>query len=374
MNFRTLDLNLLRVFDEVMAERNLTRAAHKLSMTQPAVSNALRRLRDALDDELVVRAGHGVEPTPAARQWWPAVRDALAQLRSTFAPGEFAPAESRASFTIAMADATAALLVPSMVSIIESEAPGVSLRVLPLTTRDPRHLLETQDIDLAIGYFPAAIAAIGASEEHEDTVGLFGTEQLYSSDYICVMRRNHPLAAGELTLDAYCGAHHLLVSFSGRPFGFIDEALAALNRRRRVLLTVNQFFTAGMVVANSNLLTVLPAHFLASTGMGYAFETRPMPFQLPKVNVDSIWHGRRATRPGHAWLRETVQRAAARGTTPPYAAVKSGPAAREPGPAEARTAEPEPTKARFEEARAAKAEEGRAPKARAAGPRRTGKT
>jgi len=322
MNFRTLDLNLLRVFDEIMAERNLTRAAHNLAMTQPAVSNALRRLRDALGDELVVRSGHGVEPTPAARQWWPAVREALTQLRNTFAPGEFVAAESRASFTIAMADATAALLVPAMVSIIETEAPGVSLRVLPLTTRDPRKLLETQDIDLAIGYFPAAIASIGSVESQEEALAQFGTEQLYSSDYICVMRRDHPLASVELTLDAYCEAHHLLVSFSGRPVGFVDEALAALNRRRRVVLTVNQFFTAGMVVANSDLLTVLPAHFLASTGMGYAFETRPVPLQLPRVNVDMLWHRRRATRPGHDWLCESVRRAAARGTTPPYAAVK----------------------------------------------------
>ncbi|MFA7667446.1 MAG: LysR family transcriptional regulator [Burkholderiaceae bacterium] len=324
MNFRTLDLNLLRVFDEVMAEKNLTRAARKLSMTQPAVSNALRRLRDALGDELVVRSGHGVEPTPAARQWWPAVRDALDQLRNTFAPGEFDPTESRASFTIAMADATAALLIPSMVSIIESEAPGVTLRVQPLTTRDPRVLLETQDIDLAIGYFPVAIAAIGSSEGQEDSIGQFGTEQLYSSDYICVMRRGHPLASAELTLDAYCQADHLLVSFSGRPFGFIDEALAAHKRRRRVVLTVNQFFTAGMVVANSNLLTVLPGHFLASTGMGYAFETRPMPFQLPRVNIDSVWHSRRAHRPGHDWLRGAIRRSARHGRTPPYAAVGGG--------------------------------------------------
>lgn len=322
MNFRTLDLNLLRVFDEVMAEKNLTRAAEKLAMTQPAVSNALRRLRDALDDPIVVRSGHGVEPTPAARQWWPSVRDALSQLRNTFVPGAFDPAESRASFVIAMADATAALLAPSLVSIIESEAPGVSLRVLPLTTRDPRHLLESQDIDLAIGYFPAAIAAIVSTEGQEDTIGQFGMDQLYSSDYICVMRRGHPLASlEELNLDAYCDAHHLLVSFSGRPFGFVDEALAALQRRRRIVLTVNQFFTAGMVVANSDLLTVLPAHFLASTGMGYAFETRPVPFQLPRVNVDSLWHNRRGHRPGHDWLRAAVKRAARQGSAPPYASV-----------------------------------------------------
>ena len=94
-NFRTLDLNLLRVFDQVMAERNLTRAARNLAMTQPAVSNALNRLRDALGDRLVARSGYGVEPTPRALALWPAVSDALRQLEATLTPGEFAPAEAK---------------------------------------------------------------------------------------------------------------------------------------------------------------------------------------------------------------------------------------------------------------------------------------
>ncbi len=325
MNFRTLDLNLLRVFDEVMSERNLTRAARNLSMTQPAVSNALRRLRDALDDEIVVRAGHGVEPTSAAMQWWPAVREALSQLRNTFAPGDFNPAESRSSFTLAMADATAVLLMPTVVSIIENEAPGVSMRVRPLTTRDPRSLLETENIDLAIGYFPGVIAALAAGDGPDDPGGVFGSERLYSSDYLCVMRRGHPLSGEPLTLERYCAAHHLLVSFSGRPAGFIDEALAALNLKRRIVLTVNQFFTGGMVVANSDLLAVLPAHFIASTGMGHALHTCALPIALQPVNVDAIWHRRRTSRSGHAWLRETVRRAALAGVTPKPASLSQAP-------------------------------------------------
>ena len=310
MNFRTLDLNLLRVFDEIMAERNLTKAARNLAMSQPAVSNALRRLRDALGDELFVRSGYGVEPTAAAQTWWPPVREALSQLRHTFAPANFDPAESRASFTMAMADATASLLIPAMIDIIRQEAPNVSLRVLPLTTRDPRQLLDTQDIDLAAGYFPATIAAVDSAESNEQPGTQFAYQQLYSSDYLCVMRRDHPLSKVELDLEAYCGAAHLLVSFSGRPFGFVDEALAALGCRRRVLLTVNQFFTAGMVVAGSDLLTVLPGHFVASTGMANAMTVRPVPFALPRVNVAALWRRARENRPGHAWLRNSIVRAA----------------------------------------------------------------
>src|SRR6185436_9824171 len=135
-NFRTLDLNLLRVFDQVMAERNLTRAARNLSMTQPAVSNALNRLRDALGDRLVSRSGYGVEPTPRAMALWPAVADALRQLESSITPGEFVASRATSTFTLAMADATATELVPGLVGILEREAPGVSIRTVPLTTRD----------------------------------------------------------------------------------------------------------------------------------------------------------------------------------------------------------------------------------------------
>jgi len=324
MNFRTLDLNLLRVFDEVMAERNITRAAGNLAMTQPAVSNALKRLREALDDELVVRAGYGVEPTPVALSLWPAVREALAQLRAAFTPSSFVPAEANVTFTLAMADATASLLVPPLVAIVEREAPGVLLRVLPLTTRDPRHLLSTQDIDLAVGHLPSAISALSIEEMHPDASPEFGHVRLYSSHYACVMRRDHPLAGKELTLDAYCAAHHLLVSVSGRPYGNVDETLASMGRRRRVVLTVNQFFTAGVVVANSDLLTVLPRHFLASTGTTDKVAVRDMPMELPRVDVEALWLRRRGSRPGHQWLRASIERAAATplrertpGATPP---------------------------------------------------------
>ena len=309
-NFRTLDLNLLRVFDEVMAERNLTRAAANLSMSQPAVSNALRRLRDALHDELLVRAGYGVEPTPRALELWPAVRAALDQLRQSLQPDAFDAAASRDSFVLAMADATAAVLMPPLVRRLEAEAPGVSIRVRPMLTRDPRSLLAAGELDVAIGYFPAAVAAIGTDAMQAGLAGAFEHHRLYDSEYACVMRAGHPLAAGPLDLDHYCEARHLLVSFSGRPFGFVDEALAAIGRRRRVVLTVNQFFTAGQVVASTDLLTVLPRRFVASTGIASRLVVRSLPLEVPSVHVDQLWHHRHTARPAHAWLRATIDAAA----------------------------------------------------------------
>lgn len=304
-NFRTLDLNLLRVFDEVMAERSLTRAAANLSLTQPAVSNALRRLRDALGDDLVRRGRAGMTPTPVALALWPSVREALRSLQSALSPGVFAPASASTAFVLAMADATAATLTPGLVQTLECEAPGVSLRIVPLTTRDPRLLLEEGAADVAVGYFPGVLADLTAREQAGEAVS-FAHQRLYGGEYVCVMRRGHPLASGPLTPGRYCAARHVLVSFAGRPWGFIDEALASLGRQRRVVLTVNQFFTAGRVVTHSNLLTVLPRHFVPQTGMATELVLRELPFEAPPVHVEALWHRRAQHSSAHQWLRQAL--------------------------------------------------------------------
>jgi DNA-binding transcriptional LysR family regulator len=308
-NFRRLDLNLLRVFDEVMAERSLTRAARNLSLTQPAVSNALRRLRDTLGDDLVVRDGQGMAPTPRALALWPTVREALRQLQASLSPSSFDAATASTTFVLTMADATAAELMPGLIDIMEREAPGVAMRVLPLTTRDPRRLLDEGTADLAVGHFPSVLADLVVRAQGDDAVA-FAHQRLYDGQYVCVMRKNHPLARGALTLDKFCAARHMLVSFSGRPYGFIDESLASLGRKRQVVLTVNQFFTAGRVVANSNLLTVLPQHFVSVTGIADQLVLRQLPFEVAPVHVDAVWHSRMEAQSAHVWLRGAVLRAA----------------------------------------------------------------
>ena len=301
-SFRTLDLNLLRVFDEVMAERSLTRAARNLSLTQPAVSNALRRLRDALGDELVRRQGHGVTPTPRALALWPSVRDALRQLQDAIAPSAFVPNEATNTFILSMADATAAELMGKLARQLQTEAPQVSLRVLPLTTRDPRRLLDEGTADIALGYFPAVLTDLTGRAQAGEAMA-FEHQRLYAGEYVCVMRQHHPLAQKPLTLDAYCAARHLLVSFSGRPYGFVDEALASIGRQRHIVLTVNQFFTAGQVVVNSDLLTVLPRHFVPTTGMSEQLVLRELPLDVPPVHVEALWHRRLQHDSAHQWLR-----------------------------------------------------------------------
>lgn len=312
MSFLTLDLNLLRVFDAVMTEQNLTRAANRLAMTQPAVSNALKRLRDTLGDELLIRTAHGVKPTPRAEALWPTVRRALSELEEAVAPTSFDVSTAHATFRMAMADATAALWLPILVRSIENEAPGLNVRMVPLTTREPRPMLLRGDIDLAIGFFPGVVAQLAGGPDTP-----IRHERLYSGHYVCVMRKDHPLANAKLTIDAYCAANHLLVSFSGRARGLVDEALTQLNRERRILLTVNQFFTAGRVVANSNLITVLPRHLIASTGMSGALIAKELPFGLPAVHIDMLWHERDARSPAHKWLREHLTAMTADTTSSP---------------------------------------------------------
>jgi DNA-binding transcriptional LysR family regulator len=302
---RTFDLNLLKVFDEVMTERSLTRAASHLALTQPAVSNALRRLRDALGDELLVRKGRTLEPTARGLELWPAVREALRSLQVTLTPNRFVPSEADNAFVLAMADATAAELMPGLVSSIEQEAPGVTLRVVPLTTRDPRRLLDDEQADLAVGHFPAALTDLTARAQMGESIA-FRHHRLFSGDYVCVMRQGHPLAGEALTLDRFCQARHMLVSFSGRAYGFVDEALAVLNRQRLVVLTVNQFFTAGKVVIHSDLLTVLPRHFINVTGFADQLVQRELPFSVPAIQVDALWHQRQDGSSAQAWLREKV--------------------------------------------------------------------
>ncbi len=308
MTFKNLDLNLLRVFDAVMTEQNLTRAANVLAMTQPAVSNALRRLRESLDDELFTRTAYGVRPTGHAEEIWPTVRQALASLQAVFAPDDFALSKVTATFRMAMADSTAALFLPSLMRSIEHEAQGIRVQMVPLVTREPRPLLLNGEIDLAIGSFPGVLEQLSGMTAQSSKIR---HQRLYSGEYVCVMRRGHPLASGDLTLDAYCAAHHLQVSFSGRKQGMVDNALAALGRQRTTMLTVNQYFTAGKVIANTDLITVLPRHLVAATGMGDSLISKELPFGLRSMEVDMLWHERDMRSPAHKWVRDQMTAAVA---------------------------------------------------------------
>jgi DNA-binding transcriptional LysR family regulator len=305
MNFRTLDLNLLRVFDAVMVERNVTRAAEQLAMTQPAVSNALRRLREAIDEELFVPGSTGVTPTPQAEAIWPSIRESLSGLRELFDPQAFDPAHDERRFTLAMADATAAVILPRLLAAVEHSR--VSLQIEPLTTRDPRALLERGGVDAAIGFFPDVARALTAALVQGETA----LEPLYDCDYVCAMRREHPLADRDpLTLNDYCAAAHVRVSFAGRPHGFVDEKLAGLGRSRRVTLMLGQYAAAVQVLCTTDLLGVLPRRYVQASGAADTLHVTALPFPMPRVEIGLLWHRRHERDAAQRWLRERVVQAA----------------------------------------------------------------
>lgn len=307
-NFRTLDLNLLKVFDVVMEERSVTRAARRLAMSQPAVSNALRRLREATQEELFIPGPAGVTPTAHAAALWPVVRNSLHNLQQILDPQGFDPTREERQFILAMADATAALFAPVLLGSLGAARSRVRLKIVGLASRDPRALLERGEVDLAVGFFPEIAAILRGDGD----AGPNGLEPLYTCRYRAVMRRGHPLAAQrELSLDAYCAADHLRVDFTGRPQGFVDEALAGLGRERRVVMSVNEFATAVATLLRSDLVTVMPRSYVAGSGLAPQLACRALPFELPPIEVGMLWHQRHAHDHAGRWLRETVRRAAA---------------------------------------------------------------
>ena len=308
MNFRTLDLNLLRVFDAVMAEGNITRAAERLAMTQPAVSNALKRLKESLGEELLTRLPSGVKPTAFAEVLWPLVRESLGHLQQALEPAQHDPQAQARVYRLAMVDAVAALLMPPLMARFQASGARAQIEVHPLVNRDPRDLLARGDVDFALGHFPEAVAALVAQGNQAPV----RHRRLSENRFVCAMRRDHPLAKAPLTLDDFCAADHVLVSFSGRAHGFVDQALASLERTRRIVLTVNQFFTAALTVVDTDLLTVLPDGFLPVTGLNDRVIVQDLPLSPGGVFVDALWHMRNERSSAHRWLLQEMAEVAHR--------------------------------------------------------------
>lgn len=293
MNYEQLDLNLLKVFDAVMTELNVTRAAQRLQMTQPAVSNALKRLRRSLNDELFAKVPSGVLPTPKAVELWHPLREALTQIRQTLEPGDFDPAIATMTFTIAMNDFAANVLLPKLITVFEQLAPTVNIRTIPTTHVDAAMQLEKAEIDIAVGVFP-------------DSSLRLRSQLLFTSPFTCIMRRQHPLADQRLTLKRYVQAKHLLVTLTGEPTGFIDLILLEQGLKRRIMLTVNQFAVAPQLVAGSDLLAVLPTRIVKMSSVFDQLHLTPPPLEILPSNLKMMWHERNHSDSSQAWLRSQL--------------------------------------------------------------------
>jgi DNA-binding transcriptional LysR family regulator len=290
MHYEQIDLNLLTIFEAVITELNVSRAAERLNMTQPAVSHALRRLRRITDDELFVKAPKGVTPTPKALELWEPIRDGLLQIRQALTPSAFDPATSQQTFTISMADYTAALLLPKLLPILEKTAPGIDLRIVPNTNINASSLLEKSGIDLAFGRFFRPSARLRVQEVMRDR-------------YVCIMRQGHPLARKKLTLKQYVSAKHLLVSLTGEATGFIDEQLRERGLQRRIMLTVNQFSLVPELIATSDLITAIPQRILSKSVYSEQLHIVDLPIEVAPAKLQMMWHERKQGDEAHEWLR-----------------------------------------------------------------------
>jgi DNA-binding transcriptional LysR family regulator len=321
------DLNLLVLFEVVLEERHVGRAAARLNLTPSAVSHGLGRLRRLLNDPLFLRTPRGVVPTARAAELAAPVADALGRVRgviSTAVP--FDPATSGRRFTIGAPDSVSAVLFPVLLAKLGDRAPGVgvSLRqLLPVLGEvSPEHAwriafadLEARAVDIAIvpsDHIPAR----------------FHASCLYEEDFVVAMRAGHPLA-GDLTLERYCAAQHLMVSLDGDPHGFIDDVLAREGRVRHVALTVPNFMLALAVLAETDLIAALPRRFVAIHAARFGVLGLDAPLRLTRFRLNAVAPRAAMLDLGLAWLfsvlEEPQQREPGRTVRPHGSAPRPGP-------------------------------------------------
>ncbi len=294
MNLRGVDLNLLAVFDAILQEGSITRAAERLDMSQPATSNALNRLRALLHDPLFVRQARGMTPTPRARQLAEPIREALTLIRHTLSEQwlfDYAHSEHR--FRVAMSDYGDSVILPRLLDHLARVAPAVQVDVVandhPAVATD----LRSGDLDLAIGNRPEL--------ERE-----FRSEGLLVEQFICMARADHPGIRDRLTLRRFAELHHVDVSHTRYLSRRIDEALAAEQLRRRVTATVPSFLSVAPIVAATDLIATIPwraARAFAGTG---GLRLIPPPVALDDAPVRQYWHASTDTDPASKWLRRTI--------------------------------------------------------------------
>jgi DNA-binding transcriptional LysR family regulator len=302
-----IELNLFAVFEAVMIERNVTRAAARLAMTQPSVSNALQRLRRLIGDPLFRRAPGGVEPTERALALYPEVRTALQLLRGSVAPRQFEPATARGAVTIGLSDVLARRVVPDLAVLLERDAPGVDLRVRPFGSVPFERALAT-------GVWDMTLAA--GRPRSPDLL----ERELGAVEYVLVAGAHHPagdaIRSGAFGTAEYAALRHVLVTPEGDPRGFADEALEASGLGRRIAVTVNQFGAALDVVRRTALVALISPLALPANRDGLV--VGPAPIAVAPVRLRLIWHARQDTDPLQRWFRTRILEIAAQ-AKPSYA-------------------------------------------------------
>jgi DNA-binding transcriptional LysR family regulator len=293
MNLTSLDLNLLVTLDALLREGSVSRAADRVGLSQPAASHALRRLREAMGDPLLVRAGTRMELTPRAEALREPLAAALAQVRGLFAEDTFDPATSRRQFKAMIPDVCTSVLLPGIVRRLEVEAPHVRLTLAPFRTPG----MITPD-------FARALDLIIAYQGH-DFPG-FHRERLYTDSDALAVRRGRPGAHKLSTLEGFLAARHVAVVSRGMPADPIDTWLDELGLKRDVVLTTPTYLQALEVTARTDLVAFVPSRLIAAAGADLGLRRLDPPLDTGHDEQDLLHPARLHTDPASIWLRRLV--------------------------------------------------------------------
>lgn len=290
MNIKNFDLNLLRVFVMVYRLRSVSLAASAIGLTQPAMSNALRRLREQCNDPLFTRSGRAMEPTVLANNLFAPLENALAGIEACFEHvGDFRPASSNRTFHLLMSDVGEMVVLPRLMRALATAAPSVNIEASRIPQADYGSALRSGQADLAIGNI--SFLHTGFYQQH-----------LFDDRYLCIARKGHPGLAGRLTLALYLSQQHV-VATAGSTDALVEEALSGRQQRRDVKLTVTHYHRCAAIVLQSDLIATVPGNAVnAMDGL----ETYSLPFEMPKAHVRQFWHRRAHTDAAHKWLRQLV--------------------------------------------------------------------
>jgi len=299
LDLENFNLNLLLALDGLLRHRSVTAAAKRVRVTPSAMSHSLAELRDHLGDPLLVRSGRGMVLTPRAEALVGPLHALLKDAERLLRGGaEFDPATTSRRFVIAAADFLATLLLPPLLDAIAREAPGISLEIVPSVRRGNAWLLETGEVDIALGAIVDEAPSIRRMDLHTDS-------------FACAARKGHPSISGPLDLDTYVKIPHLLITL-GDDSGptWIDQALAKRKKKRHIGARVRYFMSAPLIVARSDLLMTGPGTLIRYFAELVPLQVFEPPIELPTYPEEAYWHERFDADPAHTWLRSLLQKTA----------------------------------------------------------------
>ncbi|PEI02891.1 transcriptional regulator [Pantoea agglomerans] len=287
-DIRALDLNLLKALDALLSEGSVTRAALRLSLTQPAVSGMLTRLRDYFGDPLFVRTSHGMVPTLRAIELSAPLKQILTDIAIMLEPIEFEPLTAEMTYTIAATDYALKVIIIPLIAALKQLAPHINVAVRSLDSGRLYQQLACGDIDLAFVTPQTAPDDLHA-------------RALYEEKYVCVTNSHHPLtAASKMTIKDFCEQEHILVSTEGSFAGVTDEVLAGLKLKRRVSISVNSFLVVPDILRTNSMIAVIPSRLVPADS---DLITLPLPLKIPGFIKSMVWHERTHRDAAHQWIR-----------------------------------------------------------------------